>query len=354
MSTESPSNSRFNSKSDFKSGTNSEETVQFTSVFKSFKVKQAGSSFGRGKKALKALQDINFTLKTNEVLAIVGESGCGKSTLAKCLMGIESQTSGTIKIEGRAIQSYSRKELAQKIQMIFQDPYSSLNPRKTVAQIIAEPLLIFGGFNKSEIQDKVNEVLQQVGLRPEQGGRYPHMFSGGQRQRIGIARALISRPSILVCDEPVSALDVSIQAQIINLLQDIRVAKKLSIIFISHDLSVVRYLADRVIVMYLGKIVEVATKYELFTNPRHPYTRLLMQSVPSAEVVSIQSSGPAVNSVKVEKFEVRGEIPSPLNPPTGCAFHPRCALATDKCRRDSPELEVKASSPTLVRCFEVS
>ena len=272
---------------------------------------------------VRALNEISFTLGTQETLAVVGESGCGKSTLAKLLMQIERPTSGAMIADGKPAGEMA--DYHKFIQMIFQDPYSSINPRKRAWQIIGEPLLI-QGMPREQVKAKAELMMSTVGIRPEYAGRYPHMFSGDQRQRIGIARALMVHPRVVICDEPVSALDVSVQAQIINLLVELQKQHRLSYIFISHDLSVVRYLADRVLVIYLGKVVEFGSRDQIFNDPQHPYTRILLASSPRVEV----------NHKK--PLLISGELPSRLNPPAGCAFHQRCASSTDLCREQAPEL----------------
>ncbi len=274
---------------------------------------------------VQALRGVSLSVKPGETLALVGESGCGKSTLAKVLLKIEEPTEGTVKIADRDLNSVSSKELPGFMQMIFQDPYSSINPRKKIYDIIAEPLKI-RGVSAEEIETLVQNTAQLVGLRPEILLRYPHMLSGGQRQRVGIARALVTNPELLVCDEPVSALDVSVQAQVLNLLLDLQQQKGLSYLFISHDLGVVRFLAHRVAVMYLGRIVEIADRDDIFNTPMHPYTRLLLRSTPKL--------GPAEAVEVVDSTE----LPSPLNPPPGCSFHTRCPYATDICKQQVPPL----------------
>lgn len=273
---------------------------------------------------VQALRGVSLSVMPGETLAIVGESGCGKSTLAKVLLKIESATSGKVAIAGRDLSAVPVKELSEHMQMIFQDPYSSINPRKKVFDIIAEPLEI-KSIAKDEIKSSVESVAQLVGLRPEILHRYPHMLSGGQRQRVGIARALVTRPKLIICDEPVSALDVSVQAQVLNLLLDLQQQKGLSYLFISHDLGVVRFLAHRVGVMYLGKIVELASRDQIFKKPLHPYTQLLLNSTPSI------STTKSVTEVEAK------ELPSPLSPPSGCSFHTRCPYMTDLCREKTPE-----------------
>ncbi len=287
---------------------------------------------------LQALKDINLSLKQGETLAVVGESGSGKTTLAKMLMRIEPSTSGEILISGHRLEDISQLTLCDDVQMIFQDPYSSLNPRKKVFDIIAEPLLVRGGLSSDQISERVKQVMSQVGLRPEYTVRYPHMFSGGQRQRIGIARALVTRPKVIICDEPVSALDVSVQAQVLNLLKDIQRQEKISYIFISHDLSVVRFISHRVAVMYLGRIVELAATAEIFDRPKHPYTQLLLKSTPKLH------GGSHFEDVTDSAIE----LPSPINLPSGCAFHPRCPKAIDICKLKYPE--TRQIDDTLTAC----
>jgi dipeptide transport system ATP-binding protein len=285
---------------------------------------------------VQALRGVSLEVKAGETLALVGESGCGKSTLAKVLLKIESPTEGSVKIGGRDLATIGLRELPGHMQMIFQDPYSSINPRKKIFDIIAEPLKI-RDVPTAEIEALVQGTAQLVGLRPEILLRYPHMLSGGQRQRVGIARALVTKPELIVCDEPVSALDVSVQAQVLNLLLDLQQQKGLSYLFISHDLGVVRFLAHRVAVMYLGRIVEIASRDEIFKTPLHPYTRLLLRSTPKL--------GPAESTPEVVDAT---ELPSPLNPPPGCSFHTRCPYATDICKQQVPEL--RGVSKTQVAC----
>ena len=289
---------------------------------------------------LKALNNINFTLKKKETLGIVGESGCGKSTLAKVLTKLEGRTSGEIKIKDRNFDEIPEKEFHSMIQMVFQDPYQSLNPRKKAFDIIADPLKINTNFSEFEISTQVYEAMTKVGLRAEFASRYPHQFSGGQRQRLGIARALMLKPEILILDEPVSALDVSIGAQVLNLLLELQEEYSFSYLFISHDLSVIQHMSDRIIVMYLGKIVEYATRDEIFNSPKHPYTVALLESSPKTN-----------RSNQKSDFIVKGELPSALNLPKGCAFEPRCPKATDRCKNFMPELELK--NDRMVACFEV-
>lgn len=287
-----------------------------------------------------ALSGISFDLYKGETLAIVGESGCGKSTLAKLLMNIEQPTEGDIQLKGQSKNSVPSEEYRKIIQMIFQDPYSSINPRKKAWEIISEPLAINSNLSAADRRKAAEKLMFTVGLRPDNSNRFPHMFSGGQRQRIGVARALVMQPEILICDEPVSALDVSIQAQILNLLLDLQKEMQLSYIFISHDLSVVKHICDRVMVIYLGKVVEYGTREQVLNNPQHPYTKTLLASSPS-----ISGSDP-----KFKDFEIiKGEIPSKLNPPKGCSFHKRCPYAGETCLKQVPKLA--PTDQAQVSCF---
>ncbi|HEX9583524.1 MAG TPA: peptide ABC transporter ATP-binding protein [Gammaproteobacteria bacterium] len=281
-------------------------------------------------RTLRALDGVSFSLAAGETLAVVGESGCGKSTLARQITLIEAPTAGVLKINGRDVTRASREEarfVRRNVQMVFQDPFGSLNPRKKIGSILEEPLVINTSRPRTERREMARDMMARVGLRPEHYSRYPHMFSGGQRQRIAIARSLMLNPSVVVADEPVSALDVSIQAQVLNLLMDLQAAFQLAYIFISHDLSVVRHIADEVMVMYLGRPVEQGAKKRIFDSPRHPYTQALLAATPHVD--------PALRRVRVP---LAGELPSPLNPPTGCAFNSRCPYATDQCRQVRPEL----------------
>jgi dipeptide transport system ATP-binding protein len=279
---------------------------------------------------VRALDGVSFTLAAGETLAVVGESGCGKSTLARALTLVETPTAGRLQIDGIDVATArpdERRALRRAVQMVFQNPYASLNPRKRVAQMLDEPLVLNTTLSPAERRERIAEMLAQVGLRPEQAPRYPHMFSGGQRQRIAIARAMMLKPRLLVADEPTSALDVSIQAQILNLLMDLQQASGVAYVFISHNLSVVEHMADRVMVMYFGRAVEQAPKASLFARPLHPYTRALLSATPSID--------PARRALKIR---ITGELPSPLAPPSGCAFHGRCPQATERCRSETPEL----------------
>jgi dipeptide transport system ATP-binding protein len=282
---------------------------------------------------VKALAGVSFQLEAGKTLAVVGESGSGKSTLARLLTMIELPTSGQLLIDGKDVahaDAETRKRLRRDVQIVFQNPYGSLNPRQTIGDALEEPLLVNTDLPKAEREKQARAMMARVGLRPEHYERYPHMFSGGQRQRIAIARALMLHPKILVLDEPVAALDVSIRAQVLNLLADLQEEFKLAYIFVSHDLSVVRYIADRVLVIYLGHAVELGTRDAIFSDPQHPYTRALLSATPVADPGAAR-----------ERIILKGELPSPINPPPGCAFHPRCPLVFDKCRADSPSIEEK-------------
>jgi dipeptide transport system ATP-binding protein len=279
---------------------------------------------------LKALDGVSFSLAPGQTLAVVGESGCGKTTLARLLTLIEPPTAGRLVLDGSEVDGRDRgqrKRLRRTVQMVFQDPYGSLNPRKQVASILAEPLRINTAMTASQRQAATREMMAMVGLRREHAGRYPHMFSGGQRQRIAIARALMLRPRVVIADEPVSALDISIQAQVLNLMMDLQQELDLAYVFISHDLSVVRHIADEVLVLYLGRPAEQGSKQRIFAAPRHPYTRALLAATPQVDPGHRQ-----------RRMVLKGELPSPLDPPSGCAFHARCPHATERCGGERPEL----------------
>ncbi|MGD6780785.1 MULTISPECIES: ABC transporter ATP-binding protein [Bacillaceae] len=297
---------------------------------------------------VKAVDDLNFYIKKGETLGLVGESGCGKSTTGRTIIRLYEPTEGNIIFKGRDIATMSESELRRTvrkdIQMVFQDPFATLNPRKTLRSILKEPYNTHNLFTKKEREEKVQELLAKVGLDPSFINRYPHEFSGGQRQRIGIARALALNPELIIADEAVSALDVSIQAQIINLMQDLQKEMGLSYIFISHDLSVVRHISDRVGVMYLGRMMELATKQDLYSEPLHPYTQALLSAVPSTR---------RKGQVKRERIVLKGELPSPANPPTGCVFHTRCPAAMDVCKQIVPQFkEVKPDHFVACHLYE--
>ncbi len=301
---------------------------------------------GKSRLILKAVIGIDFKINRGQTFALVGESGCGKSTVANLVVGLYQPTAGKIEFDGIDVASLtSRAQMAllrRRMAMIFQDPYASLNPRWRVDAIVGEPIRAFGLLKGTQaISRRIGELLTQVGLSPADGEKYPHEFSGGQRQRISIARALASEPDFIVCDEPTSALDVSVQAQILNLMKNLQKKFGLSYLFISHDLAVVRHMADRVGVMYLGRLCEVAPVDAIFDSPLHPYTRLLLDTIPDVEM-----TGRATQPVA-------GEIPNPIDPPSGCAFHPRCPEPTDKCRREGPELTT-LDSGVQVACHAIS
>jgi oligopeptide transport system ATP-binding protein len=307
----------------------------------------SGALISRVVAHVKAVDDVSFSIRKGETLGLVGESGCGKTTTGRCILQLEKATGGEIWYDGRDLTKLSKAEMRpmrERIQVIFQDPYSSLNPRMKIGDIIAEPMMVHGVIKDEKARDKrVRELLGLCGLNPKFADRYPHEMSGGQRQRVGIARALAVEPEFIICDEAVSALDVSIQAQVINLLEDLRDQFDLTYLFISHDLSVVHHLCHRVAVMYLGHVVELAETDELFDNPLHPYTQVLLEAVPIPD--------PTVEKARAHKI-IQGEIPSPMNPPSGCVFHPRCTKAVDGCKVNVPEFrEVRPGH--WVACTEV-
>ena len=278
---------------------------------------------------VRAVDDVSFTLYKGETLALVGESGCGKSTVARLLTGLYGLSQGSIKFDGQELSSMNKQQSLQmrrRLQMIFQDPYASLNPRWRVGHIITEPLRTHSTLSKTAQEARAAELLELVGLSASDVNRYPHQFSGGQRQRISIARALALNPEFIVCDEPTSALDVSVQAQVLNLMKKLQNELGLSYLFISHNLAVIHHMANRVGVMYLGKIVEIAPRDKLFAQPRHPYTQMLLGAIPD-----MSGSGQ-------RRVQVAGEVPNPLNPPSGCTFHPRCPLANERCKQEAPQL----------------
>lgn len=296
---------------------------------KLLEVKNLRKEFNVNGQKLKAVNDVTFYIKKGETLGLVGESGCGKTTCGRTILGIYEATGGEIYYNGERIDNKkNRQDLKKKMQIIFQDPYASLNPRMTVGDIIAEGIDIFGLCKGDERRKRIEELLGLVGLNKEHMNRFPHEFSGGQRQRIGIARALAINPEFIVCDEPISALDVSIQAQVINLLIKLQKELGLTYLFIAHDLSMVRHISDRVGVMYLGKLVEIGESNELYENPRHPYTKILMSAIPIPDP-----------DHKVYETNIKGEIPSPLNPPSGCTFRTRCPIAKGICAEKVPELK---------------
>jgi peptide/nickel transport system ATP-binding protein len=298
----------------------------------------------RPRTLLRAVDGVSFEIARGETLALVGESGCGKSTVARMMVGLYAPSRGRVAFDGTDLSTLGTsagKPLRSKLQMIFQDPYASLNPRWKVAAIIAEPIRVHRLIDgEAAILARVAQLLQQVGLAPADAEKYPHQFSGGQRQRLSIARALASQPTFLVCDEPTSALDVSVQAQVLNLMRDIQRQDGLTYLFISHNLAVVHHVSDRVGVMYLGRIVELADKATLFATPRHPYTRMLLDAIPD-----MQMTGRA-------RTPVAGEVPNPLNPPSGCTFHPRCPLANDRCKAERPVLR-RLDDGAQVACHAV-
>lgn len=303
--------------------------LEINGLKKYFAIK--GGVLGRKVGEVKAVDDVSFSVKEGEILGIVGESGCGKSTTGKSILRLIEPTEGEVKFEGQDITKISQQDmrhLRKNMQIIFQDPYASLNPRHTVEKIIGEPLLVNGMKSSKERKKRVNELLEVVGLSSYHASRYPHQFSGGQRQRIGIARALANNPKLIICDEPVSALDVSVQSQILNLMEDLRTKFNLTYIFIAHDLSVVKHISDRVGVMYLGQMVELTEKDKLYDNPKHPYTQALLSAVPTPDPDQIN-----------DRVILKGDVPSPSNPPSGCPFHTRCPRAMHICQQVRPQLK---------------
>jgi oligopeptide transport system ATP-binding protein len=311
--------------------TGADVLLEVRNLVKRFHV--GGGLFGGPAGTVRAVDDVSFTLHRGETLGLVGESGCGKTTTGRCILQLERPTGGQVIFEGRDLATLPDAELRsmrRRMQVIFQDPYASLNPRMTVGQILSEPLAVHGLIpDRAGRRRRVQELLGRVGLLPQHAERYPHQLSGGQRQRVGIARALAVEPALIICDEPVSALDVSIQAQIINLLEELQSELGLTYLFIAHDLAVVRHISDRVAVMYLGKIVEIADRREVYENPLHPYTKALLAAVPIPD--------PVLEAQRAHTV-LAGEVPSPLNPPSGCVFHPRCPIAVERCRGEIPPL----------------
>lgn len=313
---------------------NGQPLVQVKNLCKYFQVSRTGT--------LKAVDDVSFDIYKGETVSLVGESGCGKSTTGRCMIRLYEPTKGQVIYDGKDITKLTKeeqKEFCRKVQMIFQNPYASLNPRMTVKEIVGEGLK-YHNVPKEEIEKKVQELLETVGLNKDHMSRFSHEFSGGQRQRIGIARALSVDPEFIICDEPISALDVSIQAQVINMLKELQESMGLTYLFIAHDLSVVKYISDRVVVMYLGTIVETAETEELYSNPRHPYTQALLSAIPEADPKKAKAN---------ERIPIKGEIPSPINPKECCRFAERCQYATDRCRNEVPKLK-EISPGHVVAC----
>jgi oligopeptide transport system ATP-binding protein len=320
-----------------KTATESTKLVEVRNLIKYFPVDNSDDF-------VRAVDDVSFSITSGETLGLVGESGCGKSTVGRCILRLYEATSGEVFFENRNIYGLGKNEMQEirrEMQIIFQDPYASLNPRLSILKIISEPLVIHGIGNKNEQKDRVGELLKKVGLDPNYMFRYPHEFSGGQRQRLGIARALALNPKMIIADEPVSALDVSVQAQVVNLLQDLQSEFGLTYLFISHGLAVVEHISTRVAVMYLGKIVEIATSEELYENPQHPYTKALLSAIPIPNP-----------KLKRDRIILKGDVPTPINPPSGCRFRTRCPIATEECSRVEPELK-EISEGHFAACIKI-
>lgn len=317
--------------------TKKKELVQIKNLVKHFPVENSDD-------VVKAVDGVSFDIFGGETLGLVGESGCGKSTVGRCILRLIEPTSGEVWFEDKNVLELSKNELRPlrgEMQIIFQDPYASLNPRLSILSTVSEPLQIHGIGNKAEQKERVAELLKKVGLDPDYMYRYPHEFSGGQRQRIGVARALALNPKLIIADEPVSALDVSVQAQVVNLLQDLQAELGLTYLFISHGLAVVEHISNRVAVMYLGKIVEIATAQELYENPKHPYTQALLSAIPIPDP-----------KIKRDRIILKGDVPTPINPPSGCRFRTRCPIASEECSRNVPEMQ-KVSDGHFAACIKL-
>jgi oligopeptide/dipeptide ABC transporter ATP-binding protein len=327
----------------FQMSENNTNLIEVSNLTKHFPT--GAGLLGGGRDVVRAVDDVSFTIRRGETFGLVGESGCGKSTTGRAILRLIEPTSGGVRFDGRDLLSLSSIELRRlrrEMQIIFQDPYSSLNPRMKVGEIVEEPLVVHRVGNRRERADRVGNLLRLVGLEPEHAGRYPHEFSGGQRQRIGIARALALNPKFIVCDEPVSALDVSVQAQIVNLLQDLQERLGLTYLFISHGLSVVEHISTRVGIMYLGKLVEVASSEEIFRNPLHPYTRALLSAIPIPDP-----------ELRRERLPLKGDISTAIEPPSGCRFRTRCPIAEPRCADQEPEL-IEVTPDHFVACMVVA
>jgi oligopeptide transport system ATP-binding protein len=317
--------------------TKKQELVQIKNLVKHFPVDNSDD-------VVKAVDGVSFDILAGETLGLVGESGCGKSTVGRCILRLIEPTNGEVWFDNKDVIALNKNELRplrREMQIIFQDPYASLNPRLSILSIISEPLVIHKIGNKSEQKDRVAELLKKVGLDPEYMYRYPHEFSGGQRQRLGVARALALNPKLIIADEPVSALDVSVQAQVVNLLQDLQQEFGLTYLFISHGLAVVEHISNRVAVMYLGKIVEIATAQELYENPQHPYTKALLSAIPIPNP-----------KLKRDRIILKGDVPTPINPPSGCRFRTRCPIASEECAKIEPEMK-EMSSGHFAACIKL-